>query len=299
MKIRRTEIEKHRRIMTRALDLLSDEKGNGGVRFRGKLVILHTSRRVAENVTESPYVFQHIARDMFNISNLVSRLQWMREASVRERELSERWRVYASLDVESAYVQFRSLCDHLGFLIYSSFDRIPRQGKYAQSLAKLLIWLWQHEQAVEHELVEVLERAGLGKPQEVSEANELNNAMVRNWFGHTRAIRNDIIHRGADAFVFGEPQEGILFQVFKDHLRRTIPALPHLVVDGTDLVHFDKYFSLQMANLLVFTELLSESIMRKLDIAPREAWMTGFDTIYKWMADFRNELETQYLGAED
>ena len=49
--------------------------------------------------------------------------------------------------------------------------------------------------------------------------------MLFTWFGHMRAIRDDISHNGQRPVVFGTPDDGILFQVVKKNVKYVIPSV--------------------------------------------------------------------------
>lgn len=284
--------EAHKQILRDALALFRRNEGTGDVRFCGKLSVVAVSfnRSLNHSVREEPYILRDIAQDLWNLAVAVDKLEWMQQAfmSASPDDLNM-WRRYASTDIEFIYTQFRSLCDHLSFLAACTFEGVS--GKAKKSFHSLIKQVWKEPEAVGPRLVKILDRAGLPRSQHLEDDQDIEREMVRTWFGHMRAVRNDILHRGADSMVFAGPREGIVFQVFRNPCKRTVPALSHLRFDDTHLLHFEKYFALQFANLLVFTEVLSEVIIDKHDIQPGEVYMTGFDVLYSWLADFFQELE--------
>ena len=107
-----------------------------------------------------------------------------------------------------------------------------------------------------------------------------------------KAHRRDVekFWQWSDPIVFGEPIDGILFQVYKSGFKGTIPGLPH-IKHNDNVVYFDKYFALQMSNLLVFIEDVSCYISKKYNLYHHNAISTGFDTLYHWIAKFNEELK--------
>lgn len=283
MKSDKQIIKTHRETLENALQLLKPRGPQQEICFCGKLIDLSVGFKLEDDYPQrfqdEPYIFASIAHDLWNIATLAHRLDWMKTIASSDPIFHDLWRPYSSLDIEHLYVEFRSLCDHLASLIWCCFEEVP--DNKAKSFYKLLVWLWKNQIKCDKTLVSVVENAGLLKPE---------NQLYRTWFGHMREIRDEINHRGANTFVFGTPNEGIIFQVLRDYLRQAIPALPHLKFNE-NVLFFDKYFALQMSNLLVFSEKLSEVIMKKLDISAKDASCSGFNTIHLWISNFYGELK--------
>ncbi len=154
------------------------------------------------------------------------------------------------------------------------------EGK-GKSFYDLVIWVHNKQSILESSLVSVFNDSDLLKP-----ASDIH----RTWFGHIREIRDYINHSGARAAVFGNPEDGVLFQIHKEYFKNDIPSLPHIQYNETGVVYFRKYFALLFSNLLNFTEKLSEAIIQKYHLKPTIISFSDFTVVHSWIQDFYNEL---------
>ncbi|MBM7558233.1 hypothetical protein [Halanaerobacter jeridensis] len=277
-------IKIHSEIIKQALELMEYNERESTIVFKGKILkIMHSN--IWENkdceISENEDLFSYIIGDIWNIANLVQRLNWLRNIAMDND--NNFWHTYASLDIEHIYVEFRSLCDHLAKLIYYCYDEIP--SSRGESFYKLLKWVFENRENANVDLVEVFRNSNLLREEE---------EIYKTWFGHMREIRDDINHRGAEAIVFANPSDGIIFQVLRWKFNDIVAALPHISFNENDLIYFRKYFSLQMASLLLFTEDLANIIIDKFQLEVFNSYSTGFDIIHKWMEGFHEELISDY-----
>ncbi|MBT4400368.1 MAG: hypothetical protein HOD37_12885 [Bacteroidetes bacterium] len=201
-------------------------------------------------------------------------------------EYGKFWFHFAALDIEGLYIQYRSLCDYIATLIYCCFEEIDNVDFC--SLKKLVTHLYKNQDSFpDRTLISIFRKSKLLVSEE---------KFYTPWFGHMREIRDNIAHSGSDPIVFGEPIDGILFQVYKSGFKGTIPGLPH-IKHNDNVVYFDKYFALQMSNLLVFIEDVSCYISKKYNLYHHNAISTGFDTLYHWIAKFNEELKNSPISS--
>jgi hypothetical protein len=276
-------ISNHQKTLEQALNLFKPANHNKAIGYIGKIVGIDLGFRANElpsRFFDYPYIFSAITHDFWNISNLVTRLEWQRKMSISNPENEGYWFHFAALDIEGLYIQFRSLCDYIATLIYCCFEEVD--SKNYCSLKKLITHLYQNQDSFpDRTLVEIFRKSKIL----VSEEN-----FYTTWFGHMREIRDNISHSGSDPIVFGAPKDGILFQVYKSGFKGTIPRLPH-IKHNENVVFFDKYFALQFSNLLLFIEDISCYISEKYNLHNHNAISTSFDTVYYWISNFNEELK--------
>ena len=274
-------IIKHKQILKKALSLMRYEESFDTYCFHGNIFNLDVGFRLSSFPTalrKDRFISLYITNDLWSISSLVSRLEFIRKLALTNEDLEKLWYTYAGLDIEHIYIKFISLCNHFANLIWGCFDEIPNSKK--DSFRELLVWIFNNPSRVTPELLNVFKKADLYKSKADS---------YKSWFGHMREIRDSINHEGAQASLCGSPKDGFLFQIQKAPLKNSIPTLPHIKFND-NVVFFDKYFSVQIANLFLFSEELAKVIIHKYQISPMGAKASGFDTVYLWMSDFYNSL---------
>jgi len=279
--MRNKHIVRHKEILKNALSLLKYEDFYKEFFFHGNILNLPTGFRFnscPKRLKKYKFIFNHITNNLWNICYLVQRLEFTRTASLSNNNLEKLWHAYAGLDIEHLYIEFISLCNYFASLIWGCFDEIPNNK--SDSFYKLLIWIYKNPEKTDPDLLDIIKKADLYKRKD---------NLYKSWFGHMREIRDNINHRGAKASIFGSPKDGFLFQIFSESLKKSIPALPHIKFND-NVVFFDKYFSLQISNLFMFSEELAGIIMSKYKITHKGARSSGFDTLYLWINNFYDNL---------
>lgn len=228
---------------------------------------------------QAVHLCESVQRDIWNIAAIVTRLDMNRNDLYQNEEIIDFWGKHAALDIELIYFEYRSICDYLSQLLGAVFPEIPESK--AESLYKLIRWVFQNQLSAPSEIVSLFNE------------NQIlvdDKRILSTWFGHMRAIRDDISHKGQFPVVYGGPDQGILFQVLSsDNLKTVIPNLPHIKFND-NVVFFDKYFALQFAHLIIFIESVSELIIRKFGFEDKHFSSTGFTEIFQWVNGFHHEL---------
>ncbi|TYB30580.1 MAG: hypothetical protein FXF47_08475 [Candidatus Mcinerneyibacterium aminivorans] len=280
-------IQTHLEMMKDCLKLMEHSEGDNyrKVEFVGSILSLFSPiQKEKLNVLyeNKPYLLSSITHDFWNLGNVLHRLEWQKE-KLKDVEPVGLWYTYASMDIEYFYTVFRSLCDYFAELIASCYSGTPNiPNSREESFYKLLVWVHRKKDKLDKDFLKIFKQANLLKGE---------NEIYRTWFGHIREIRDDIIHRGANSIIYGEPNEGILFQIKKRDFNNTISALPHIKYNDNGIIYFDRYASLQISSLLNFTEYLARYIIKKYDLKETETRCSSFDVVYKWMSEFKNRLE--------
>lgn len=224
----------------------------------------------ALNATKFPIPFHLVTQDLWNMGTLISRLVWMRKLSVAGSMPKDLWRVYSSLDVENYFVQLRSLMDHAAHIINLM---APKPNQLPDSFSTL--------------------RNSFEKYKNKLDQNVLACIISADWFDELRDIRDELVHSGGFSLIFGEPSEGILFQVYKKNNSKLI-SNEHLHYNE-NVVYFERYASLQFANLLIFLEDLGNALHTSLSIHLTEyntrSYCSGFQDLQQWIFDLQKLVQ--------
>lgn len=210
-----------------------------------------------------------ITHDLWNISTLVQRIEWTRQLSIAGNISPTTWCIYASLDIEQTLVQARSIMDHVAKLLqYTS----PKKEQTPESFHKLRQSIARHSPRLP---------AGVGEL--IASAN---------WFDSVRAIRDSLVHQGANPLVFGEPNDGVLFQVHGTGTVRYVDI--DQCMYNQNVARFERYVALLFSNTLVFLDqlgMLLEPCFPKFQrVGPSRLYSHGFEPLRDWMLAFvRNE----------
>jgi hypothetical protein len=283
-------IQKHKAILKDALDLFIR---NADDRFclSGKFVSLNISLSQTNQVELSKsksMVFSAISHHLCNILFLCDRLEWFKKSTIQDESMKEAWGRNCSLDIECIFSQYRSLCDQFVRLIHEF--QIDKESSFNSGKNKSFSKLYKHFNNPKSKIDENSDIL-----YKLLKSNNLiyqEDKPLQKWFGHMRATRDDIIHSNAQTFVFGNPNDGILFQVFKGPLKKEIPRLDHITYNE-HVLFFEKYFSLQFSNLILFAEALASLIgnNHNLKLEEQGSHINGCTVIFTWMKKLYKELE--------
>lgn len=253
----------------------SDENGSY---WSGQFVDMHVKLGVArynDATLESMYrELTHISQDMWTISTLITRLEWLRNILIRDQPTPFLWSQFASVDIEYFHVTLRSILDYVASILVNLAIE-PKQVP-SGSFHGLYEWLNKNPR----------NRVRLGK-----EVSELVSSA--SWYSEVRVIRDAIVHRGAYTLVFGSPTDGILFQV--------VSGLQARINIGTlmwndNIVDFQLYASLYLAKTLVFLERFGKLLAGR--VAQQEpnpkgakSYWLGFGLMRNWINKLLAKLE--------
>ena len=169
------------------------------------------------------------------------------------------------MDVEAFHIYVRSIMDHADGLLVAFADKPGQVGKASDwgSFHPRLNWLGKN-------------------PGNAGRLGADLTALVLDtgpWFSDLCDVRDEIAHRGALTLAFGEPEDGILFQIHDARLRRLV-SQNDLVMKDANVAYFDRYAALYLAHVLVFLEDLTDLIYSRLSLqradnatwAPHSGW---------------------------
>jgi hypothetical protein len=193
----------------------------------------------------------------------------MKEQAASDGILRDRWNSYASLDIEEWHTQFRSLLDYV---------------------AKVIRELAERKRQVSDSFTTLRERAAgtTGDPQDFARKlgdDWLGLLKSATWYPQIISIRDETVHRGAQTIVFGEPSEGILFQVLGNGGARLAQEEPNLMFNK-NVVYFDRYAAYFMARLLTWLEQFASIAYSRMGMTESPGCLNrhfGFDVLVDWI----------------
>jgi hypothetical protein len=259
-----------------ALGLWSEEPGQrvwlGGA---AQDIMVRLSQAPLEDLPRAVELTRHfyaITQDIWNVSTIIDRLEWMRATSLGDSDLAERWTDYAAVDIQSFHVEVRSALDQAAHVV-RLFAPNPGQVTDTGSFRKLLEWIPDN---------------GI-KLQAPVGALTLDQAT---WFHEMRSVRDHLIHKGGLTIVFGHRKDGILFQVVDEQFRRLVNK-PFLMFND-NVVWFNRYAALYLARMLGYIEELAglylDTFRSKYTLRGAKSGSNGFRTLVRWMRDLRAQL---------
>jgi hypothetical protein len=177
-----------------------------------------------------------------HLLTVLCKVVWLNNHREPENLDSQSWISFAATDIVTFHVLIRSLFDELASL---ASGVAPQGGVNRDSFAKLRTWL----------------RTGPDNVHKLGE--DLANVILDcEWFESLRRVRDDLVHHGAQTFVFPEPGR-ILFQI---HLGPSaLVQMPKAVMFNESVVDFTTYSALTMARLMVFLDAFSEVVFTMSD----------------------------------
>lgn len=172
------------------------------------------------------------------------------------------WMYFCTSDIVAFHVQMRSVFDYLARFL-SSLSR--KRGVAPETFDKLRRWIAKpgRERLLGGEVAKVLGDC--------------------EWFEDLRAVRDDLVHRGADTVAF--PEAGrILFQVHTGISRRVL--IPEVMFND-NVADFELYAGLLWARLVVFLEDLAAALVRAQLVTRAEpgevkAYNSGLGYLREW-----------------
>jgi hypothetical protein len=233
----------------------------------------------AEHRRRAPGFLGAVVQDLWNVATVIERLEWMRAQAQANDFLRSRWPYFAAADIQAVQVDLRSILDYVAL---TARLLLNKPGQAPKSFRALLDWADSHPARIPKELRDLL------LPQ-------------RDWFMQVRRVRDSFVHFGAHAIVFGDPEEGILFQVYRGGFENSIsgPAL----MWNDNVAYFDRYIAVVMGQLLAFLEEFGEVARNLLDATPlsaehrARAYHTGFAVIRAWLQDMVPRLRKAEADA--
>ncbi len=179
-----------------------------------------------------------IVQDIWNISTIAHRLEWMRGQIPKDKFVKNMWMNYASLDVDHFHIELRSIMDYLAKIISQSASKPSRLPDSFNSLLKGLTKK-KYNNLLERDLIEIVES-------------------TRSWFYYLRDRRDAITHKGEYAIVFPETRDGFLFLMANQGFDNL--DFKPLIMQNLNCAYFDRYAAILFSKVLVLLENVAKTI---------------------------------------
>jgi hypothetical protein len=260
-----------------------DEKGGF---WKGNFVSLHLDLLKAakkdNQLFRSADLTAYIIRDILKIGDIIHRLNWYREASIKQVLLETTWEYYAIIDIEYFHIKLRSIMDYIAEIVHNATNnpgQIPGHKDY-YSFEELFNWI-------------------LNNPDQIESIGEDLARLVETsiWIHDLRAVRNSFVHSGGFTMAFKSPVDGILFQVYKDYFDpfefESISG--DLLMFNPNSIYFERYAAIFLSYIFVFLDRLAILIYKKYQLKNNvkgTIWRSpGFSIIVDWMEQLKEVLE--------
>jgi hypothetical protein len=212
--------------------------------------------------------------DEWSMLTAVERLDWMLSQVDHSDHIKSRWYSYASLDIESWHVNFRSLLDQVASVISKLADR--KKQVPGDSFRKLYERS-RAERLCTSEGAPFAQRLG---PDWL--------ALLQNvkWFDQIVSVRDAVLHLGGHTMVFTAPKDGILFQVHGARYQNLVQSTS--LMFNENVVCFERYAAHLMSYLLIFLEDFARIVYDRLGRCrnPEDTARSsgaGWDTLRSWI----------------
>lgn len=229
----------------------------------------NTVQEQDKNKIAVAYNLRMIQQDIWNIATLIERLEWMQKEGNTIEHIDQAWMRYASVDIEHFHTEIRSIMDYAAKAIGYA---LGLSGKLPDSFRKL------RDNVKKYKMI----------PKEI--VSLILNAY---WFSELRGIRDALIHSGADTLVFGNRNEGILFQIFKRDINKIIDR--EIFLFNPNIVYFDRYASYYFCHLIIFLESifieLSKNWQFNISFGPVRSYSPGFAILLTWSTSLVQQME--------
>lgn len=263
-----------------------DERGG---LWKGNFVSLHLDLLKAakkdNQLFRSADLIDYINRDILKLGDVIHRLNWYRVASIKQVLLETRWRDYAIIDIEYFHIKLRSIMDYVAEIVRNA-AKIPSQvpgHKDYYSFEEIFNWIRKnpgHRKSLGEDLARLVETA--------------------KWIHDLREVRNSFIHSGGFTVVFESPEDGILFQVYKDYLEpfefESISG--DFLMFNPNCIYFERYAAIFLSHIFVFLDRLAILIYKKYQLKNIEKGnlcrSPGFSIIVDWMKQLKEILEKRH-----
>lgn len=257
--------------------LLLFSKKNNNIFWTGQFVSLSTDLGQGQQCNNFKRVGQlvgFIVKDIGNISTIIHRLSWFRNAQIDDEFRKCMWFDYAKLDVEHFHVELRSIMDYIGEIISIMAEK---RGQVPNSFNDLINYVKKNNG----------NRARLGE--------ELSTIIESAcWFPSLRGVRDSLVHVGGSTLIFDIPEEAVLFQIYNGELHDLVDL--KVLMYNENVAHFDRYAAFYLSNIFVFLEKIAKYIYQKneivrIGIGDSNISSPGFYIIHDWIIKLNNILK--------
>jgi len=192
----------------------------------------------------------------FRADEVIARLEkvkWMKGVLLKEWEPGTHlWRRLLGLAIKDFYTDVASLMDSIAPIVIQVEGRLkPQDRERLPGFASI--------------------RKGSSNPYRRAIPSDIRTTIdsTEAWWPAVKAVRDILIHRPNETIVFGELEDGILFQIYEESGKPSVSVPPPLLwPNSKDVVNFHLYSAFVTAEVLVFLEQLGAQVAAYLHIGP-------------------------------
>jgi hypothetical protein len=209
----------------------------------------------------------------WNVSTAIDRLSWMKTRAADEEEMGGLWQSYAAADIRAIHVEMQSILDFLANLI-RAFAPKPEELPEG-SFRQLIDWCEKN-------------------PDEIPSGGCTLLDHQREWFDQFRVVRDLLVRLGGETVIYGSPEDGILFQVFRPGHQQVIRK--SYLLHNPEAAYFNRYAALLTSRLLCFLHdiaaILTPRIRGDLPDPDTATFSPGRSVLQMWMKNLSVELSS-------
>ncbi len=222
------------------------------------------SPAMREYITRAGTLSAAISYASHRLSEVMTRHQligWMRHALAYETQpdvfaqasdpKTMRWRIFMGLAIKDFHIDIASLMDALAPVV------IQTESKLASKDNDILPG-WAD--------IDGRKKRSKHREQLPDELRDIVDSTKR-WWPAIRTVRHLVTHRKHDRIIFGNSEDGLLFQVY-DRSRSPSILLPQVLYqEGHNVVDFDLYSAFVIAEVVTLLDDLGTAIASKLRVS--------------------------------
>lgn len=179
------------------------------------------------------------------------------------------WRIFLGLAIKDFHLDISSLMDSVAPVV------IQAEGKL-KSGDKVRLPGWEA----------IVSRSKTGKSYREQLSPDVTNIVdkAERWWADIKEVRNLVTHRKHDRIVYGNPEDGLLFQIYDQVSGPKINIPQALYQKGLHVVDFDLYSAWVFAEMITLLDDLGFVIAPKMKIPPADFAQMSFRMVEKSLA---------------
>lgn len=223
------------------------------VELAQRLIVSQQFKKVIHEFQRIGDLAAYFHYSSFRVSEVFLRLyqiQWMKETFKKTSDSRILWNLFAALAIKDFHTDISSTMDSIAPVV------IRTKGDIKQKDKKKLPGFPDIQSGTKRTYREKIPRDIL-----------VTIDSTDRWWPTVKDIRDLLVHREHNKIIFGQPTDGILFQIYESLDNPKILETPFLSKVGKNIVDFELYSAFVMGELLVLLDELGRQIASHLGIA--------------------------------
>jgi len=218
----------------------------------------------------------NIGDALWDIETTIYRLEWQKQLYFNKDLADSQWFIFSKADIRLFHIELRSLMDNIGLVIKNI---CPSKNKPKDSFDDLRKKRddYLQKKMMSKETYDLLERA--------------------EWFDGFRAIRDAIVHEGANVVSFGiKKGEPVIWAIYKGNFTNAIKISP-FVVNENGVMNFERYAAYHMSRVYAMLNSFGEILYKTTGInrtQKRSAARShgGISVLHGWMTEYKDYMQS-------